>query len=106
MGISVPGSVTINISLEMTEMTRHFISLIDGRRTLREIVDAVARDAGPSTTTRDTWDACVRVIETLRVVDLILLRHVSVASGTSQFAGHLLSEPTTRNWAPSVVIEE
>lgn len=88
MEICLSDSVKINIGLDLSEMTRHFISLIDGRRTLGRIVDTVTRGAGHSQTTRDTWDICVEILETLRVFDLALLRHASVASGTSQFAAH------------------
>lgn len=84
MGIGIPGSVKINIALEITENARHFISLIDGRKTLGEIVDTVAGRTGQATSNRDTWNACARILETLRTFDLVLMRHASVASGNGQ----------------------
>lgn len=76
--LSRPDGPTINASLAVDEIARCFLQLIDGKRTMGEIVDAVAAGFDPAPPRQEVLRTCMETFEILRNFDLLLLRHSSV----------------------------
>ncbi len=78
--LHVPLTDTIKISRRFTvnATTRRLIELIDGRRTMGEIVGTIVSDRQQSQAADEIWHSCCGILETFRGDDLVLLRHASV----------------------------
>jgi ubiquinone/menaquinone biosynthesis C-methylase UbiE len=80
MNVLCVGDITLNITLELDAVARRFLALIDDRRTMGEILVALATEFHGNHSSGEIQQKCRTVFESLRSYDLLLLRHVSLAS--------------------------
>ena len=78
LGIHRPDGINFKFELSLDGLTRRLLELIDGRRTIGEIVRASTSDDRLSTDSERVWKAWLKVFAFLQSYDLVLLRHVSV----------------------------
>lgn len=67
--------ITVAVKLTLNEVNRRLIRLIDGRRSMGEIVEAIAGDACIALSPEEIWERCCQALESLRMFDYVLLRH-------------------------------
>ena len=67
----------VRLGIRRSPILVKFVSLIDGRRTMGEIVAAVRSTILPSPTSDEVWKIACRLIDLLLQIDLLLLRHCS-----------------------------
>jgi SAM-dependent methyltransferase len=72
------GGIEVKLQLQVVPAVKRFIELIDDRRTMGEIVEAIRSDYDPVPPTDDVWRTCLYVLRTLLRDDYVLLRHRSV----------------------------
>lgn len=72
-------TLTISVKLKLTPATRLFVELLDGRRSTRQIIREMAERLQPPVTEAQLVQMAVNVIETMLGLDLVALRHESVA---------------------------
>ncbi len=70
--------VEFTVTLELTPVVRRFVSLIDGRRTLGEIIDAIHGEQVANLSVDEIRRECWTAMETLGRFDLLVVRHCSV----------------------------
>ena len=71
-------SMVITLKLHLNDVNRQLIRLIDGRRTMGQIVRRIVADGGTSHSVDEVWQLCCEGLESLRMFDFVLLRHASV----------------------------
>jgi SAM-dependent methyltransferase len=76
--LSRPDGPRISCSLSFDPLTRRFVELIDGRRTLGAIAEAMITDRSAGGLAAEVWKICLATLETLRLFDVVLLRHSGV----------------------------
>lgn len=76
--LSRPDGPSISCALRLDDFTRKFVELVDGKRTLGEIAEQMATDTSGAGLATEIWKVCVATLETLRMFDVVLLRHVKV----------------------------
>jgi len=64
----------LSLRLVFNEVNRQWLKLIDGRRTMGEIVRTIAQRGGPVRSEAEVWDLCCEAFESLRMFDFVLLR--------------------------------
>jgi 2-polyprenyl-3-methyl-5-hydroxy-6-metoxy-1,4-benzoquinol methylase len=72
------GGIEVKLQLQVVPAVKRFIELIDDRRTMGEIVDAIQSEYDPVPPREDVWRTCLYVLSTLLRDDYLLLRHRSV----------------------------
>jgi len=77
MNLARADSPTISIKLRMDAVVRRLVELIDDRSTMGQIVAQLA-GGNPRRPLGQIWSLCSNALETLRIHDLVVLRHVSV----------------------------
>jgi len=75
--INLGGRMRFVTAAEMTPDVRRFVDLIDGRRTLSELLLAVVGDGAGPERVQAAWGECRRLISALCEFDLLSFRHVS-----------------------------
>jgi len=76
-GIQRPDGITYSFRIAISGVTRRIIELLDGRRTIGEIIERVAA-GGDEPNTEAAWNAWLKAFGVLQSFDMLLLRHVSV----------------------------
>ncbi|HEX6986919.1 MAG TPA: class I SAM-dependent methyltransferase [Planctomycetaceae bacterium] len=71
------GRAAVSVACEMTPDARRFVGLIDGRRTLADLLLAVVGDGAGPERVRDAWAECRRLVAALAEFDLLWFRHAS-----------------------------
>jgi len=70
--------VRFNFRMELSGVVRRIIELLDGERTIGEIVRAAAAGGEPALDVDMAWKAWLKIFGVLQSFDFALLRHVSV----------------------------
>lgn len=68
---------TVTVALRMDPVTCRLVELIDGRRTIGQMIDVVTAEL-TELTQESAWAAWLTLFSTLRTCDYVLLRHQSV----------------------------
>lgn len=75
--LNIGGRMMFAVSAEVTPTVRRFVGLIDGQRTLQELLlTTVGEGAGPERV-HEVWAECRRLIAALCEFDLLSFRHMS-----------------------------
>lgn len=72
------GRIVFAFTAEATPVVRRFADLVDGRRTLADILFAIVGDGAGPERVRDAWAECRDLISKLAEFDLLSFRHGSV----------------------------
>ncbi|GAF80585.1 unnamed protein product, partial [marine sediment metagenome] len=70
--------MTISFNLELNDVNRQLVRLIDGRHTMGEIVRTITSGADSPTADENVWNLCCETLESLRKFDFVVLHHESV----------------------------
>ncbi|MEQ8790174.1 MAG: class I SAM-dependent methyltransferase [Pirellulaceae bacterium] len=76
MEVTFTMGLTLNLGVELNQVTRPFFALVDGRRTMGEIIRTIARQM-PGTPPEQIREVCLQSWNTLRAHDLMVMRHQS-----------------------------
>jgi SAM-dependent methyltransferase len=75
--LNLGGRIMFAASADVTPTVRRFVELIDGRRTLQDLLLATVGDGAGPEQVHEAWAECRRLIATLCEFDLLAFRHVS-----------------------------
>jgi hypothetical protein len=76
LSLTRPDSPKVSCSVTLDPVGRAFLHLVDGRRTLGDILSALDRERDEPADV--IWPRCLEMLEQLRPYDIVLLRHQSV----------------------------
>lgn len=78
IAVTVESNVSFNVSFKRVPPALRFVELIDGQRTMGELVETIQAEFAADSSTEDVWKFARHLVDLLMKYDLLLLRHKSV----------------------------